>query len=144
MTSKPQQPRRPPIGFWFKWHFWNQWVPLIEMSYRLPYSEIFHFSYLLAASEAGCWKFEKWKFSKCTVEWAICLTLILKSAQARCVVNVLYLSLRSTFTTQFVRHLGKNLACSMTRAKDFEKFHTLLTIFKSFKEYLILNKRNIN
>ena len=38
-----------------KWHFQNQWLPLIEMSYRLPYSENFHFSNLLAASEAGGW-----------------------------------------------------------------------------------------
>jgi hypothetical protein len=59
-TSKPQQPRRLPSGFYFKWHFRNQWLPLIKMSYRLPYLENFHFSNLLAASEAGCWKFEKW------------------------------------------------------------------------------------
>ena len=42
------------------------------------YLEDFLFSYLLAAWEAGCWKL------KCTVEFAICLTLILKSAQTRC------------------------------------------------------------
>ena len=35
-----------------------------RISYRLSYLEKFHFSNLLAASEAGCWKFEKWKFSK--------------------------------------------------------------------------------
>ena len=43
-TSKPQQPQRPPSGFYFKWHFRNQWLPLIKMNYRLPYSENFHFS----------------------------------------------------------------------------------------------------
>ena len=64
MTSKPQQPWRLPSGFYFKFHFWNQWLPLIKMSYRLTYLENFHFSDLLAASEAGCWKFEKWKFSE--------------------------------------------------------------------------------
>ena len=64
MTSKLQQPQKPPIEFWFKWHFQNQWLPPIEMSYRLTYLENFHFSNLLAASEAGCWKFEKWKFSE--------------------------------------------------------------------------------
>ena len=54
MTSKPQQPRRPPIGFWFKWYFRNQWFPLIEMSYRLHYSENFHFSnFQHPASEAA-------------------------------------------------------------------------------------------
>ena len=54
MTSKPQQPRRPPIGFWFKWHFWNQWLPLIEMSYSLSYTENFHFSnFQPPASEAA-------------------------------------------------------------------------------------------
>ena len=52
MTSKPQQPRRLPSGFYLKLHFWNQWLPLIKMSYRLSYSENFHFSNLLAASEA--------------------------------------------------------------------------------------------
>ena len=35
MTSKPQQTRRPPIGFL---HFWNQFVPLIKMHYRVRYS----------------------------------------------------------------------------------------------------------
>ena len=76
------------------------------MSYRLPYSENFHFSNLLAASEAGCWKFDFGVFekspvnifndyifeislfhwSKCTIERAICLILIIKSTQARCEV----------------------------------------------------------
>ena len=53
MTSKHQQPPKLPSGFHFNLHFWNQWLPLIKMNYRLPYSENFHFSNLLAASEAG-------------------------------------------------------------------------------------------
>ena len=38
-------------------HFWNQWLPMIQMSYRLSYLENFHFSNLIAALEAVCWKF---------------------------------------------------------------------------------------
>ena len=62
MTSKPQQPRRLPSGFYSKLQFWNQWLPLIKMSYSLSYSENFHFSNLLAASEAGCWKLKNESF----------------------------------------------------------------------------------
>ena len=41
-TSKPQQPQNPPDGFYSKLHFWNHWIPLIKMSYRLSSLENFH------------------------------------------------------------------------------------------------------
>ena len=54
ITSKPQQPSTPPSGFYFKLHFWNQWLPLIEISYRLSYLENFYFSnFQHPASEAA-------------------------------------------------------------------------------------------
>ena len=37
MTSKPQQPRNPLSGFYFKLHFWNQRVTLIKMNWRVRY-----------------------------------------------------------------------------------------------------------
>ena len=64
MTSKLQQSQRPPSGFYFKLHFWNQGLPLIKMRYRLFFLENFHFwNFQHSASEAAN-KFEKWKLAK--------------------------------------------------------------------------------
>ena len=49
-TSKTQQLQNLPSGFYFRLHFWNQRLPLIEMNYRLSLLENFIFSNLLA-----CW-----------------------------------------------------------------------------------------
>ena len=59
---KPQQPRRLPGGFCFRLHFWNQWLPLIKMSYRLFYLENFHFSNFQHPVSRAAIKFEKWKW----------------------------------------------------------------------------------
>ena len=64
MTSKHQRPQNPPSGFYFKSHFWNQWLPLIEMRYKLLYLENFHFSKFQHPATEASNKFEKWKFSK--------------------------------------------------------------------------------
>ena len=44
MTWKPQQPQNPPSGLYFKFYFWNQWLLLINMNYRLSYLENYYFS----------------------------------------------------------------------------------------------------
>ena len=62
MPSKPQQPRRLPSGFYSKLQFWNQWLPLIKMSYSLSYSENFHFSNFQHPASGVVNKFEKWMF----------------------------------------------------------------------------------
>jgi hypothetical protein len=59
MTSKPQQPQNPSNGFYSKLHFLNQWLPLIEMSYRLSYLENFHFSNFQHPASEAANKFEK-------------------------------------------------------------------------------------
>ena len=47
-----------------KLHFWNQWLPLIKMSYSLSYLENFHFSNFQHPASEAAYKFEKWKFSE--------------------------------------------------------------------------------
>ena len=35
MTLKPQQPQNMPSGFYSILYFWNQWLPLIKISYKI-------------------------------------------------------------------------------------------------------------
>ena len=46
-------------GGYFQWlHFWNQWLPLIEMNYRLSYFENFHFTNFQHPTSKAANKFE--------------------------------------------------------------------------------------
>jgi hypothetical protein len=50
--SKPQQPQNLPSGFYFKLHFWNQWLPLIKMHCAVRY--LFDFDLKIRSGQVCC------------------------------------------------------------------------------------------